>query len=242
MKWPMPLWRLRGHATFELAGHRFRFHDVAHPAQAWWAWRAEEGTWEPDVLRFFADSLRPGDDVLDIGAHVGAYTLLASRLVGEGGRVFAFEPDSVARRALERNLRANGAGNVTVVPSAVTDHDGVVWLQSSYAGGSTTFVSSDGGFEEVEAVTLTTFCGRRGVSPSVIKVDVEGGEVGVLSDAARPVLEATRALVVEVHEPALERQGVDAQAFVRGLASQGKRVVELERRTEFEGNYNVAVV
>jgi FkbM family methyltransferase len=242
LRWPMPLWRLRGSATFELAGHRFRFHDVSHPAHAWWAWRAEAGTWEPEVLRFFADSLRPGDDVLDIGAHVGAYTLLASRLVGDGGRVFAFEPDPAARGALERNIRANGAHNVTVVPSAVTGHDGTVWLQSDLVGDSTTHVSTEGGFVEVEAVTLASFCGRLGLSPSVIKVDVEGGEAGVLADGARALLGRTRAVVVEVHEPALRSQGIDAEAFLRELGSWGKRVVELERRTEFEGNYNVGVV
>ena len=63
--------------------------------------------------------LKAGDVFFDLGAYVGPYTLLASRLVGEGGRVVAFEPDPATRDLLDRNLAANGASNVTVVPSAV---------------------------------------------------------------------------------------------------------------------------
>jgi hypothetical protein len=103
-------------------------------------------------------------------------------------------------------------------------------------------VSAEQGLFEVEAVTLTSFCAQRGVSPAVIKVDVEGGEASVLTDEARPLLERTRALVVEVHEPALERSGVDPKAFLQRFTDWGKRVVELETRPEFEGNYNVGVV
>lgn len=53
--------------------------------------------------------------VLDVGAFIGAHTLLSSRLVGPEGRVVAFEPDGRARARLERNLRRNGAANVTVL-------------------------------------------------------------------------------------------------------------------------------
>ena len=84
-------------ATLELAGHRFRFVDAMSRADFWWTWELSAGVWEPGVIRHLANALREDDVFLDIGAYVGPYALLASRLVGPGGKVYAFEPDPVAR-------------------------------------------------------------------------------------------------------------------------------------------------
>ena len=62
------------------------------------------GVWEPHITEAFRTCLAAGDVCVDIGAHVGYYTLLASRLVGPSGRVYAFEPSPGVYRALERNL------------------------------------------------------------------------------------------------------------------------------------------
>jgi FkbM family methyltransferase len=244
LRWPKPFWQIAGYGSLDIAGERFRFYDLAEPIHEWWAWRAWRREWEPEVLEFFAESVRPGDVVLDIGAYTGAYSLLASRLIGPDGRVYAFEPDPVARSVLERNIRANGALNVEVLPVAITDHDGTAMLAVHSLGDATSAVSDSEtpGSLQVEASTLRSFCERRAVAPAVIKIDVEGGEAGVLIDDARAIVQATRAIILELHERPLAALGVDAASLLARLEGWGGRIVELERREEFEGNYNVAVV
>jgi precorrin-6B methylase 2 len=80
--------------------------------------------YEPMTTLAFHTLVQPGDRVVDVGAHVGYFTLLAARLCGPNGRVFAFEPHPDNFRLLERNIRENGAENVTAVRKAVADRAG----------------------------------------------------------------------------------------------------------------------
>lgn len=65
------------------------------------------GVWELHVTEAFRRRLAPGDVCIDIGAHIGYYTLLASKLVGPGGHVYAFEPSPGVYGRLEKNLVRN---------------------------------------------------------------------------------------------------------------------------------------
>jgi FkbM family methyltransferase len=186
--------------------------------------------------------VRPGDVIFDIGAYVGPYTLLGARLAGPTGHVYAFEPDPVARAVLERNIAANHAENVTIVRAAVTAAEGVVWLESTSLGDAASAVRRDSGQVKVPATTLQAFCQRESVFPNVIKIDVEGGEGDVLDAGAAEVIRQARVILLEVHEAALRAQGIKSEALLASLSRLGKKVVEIDRRTEFEGNYNVALM
>src|SRR5688572_4841682 len=91
-----------------------------------------KGTFERSRVQTIASLIRPGDCFWDIGAHKGYVTLLAARRVGKHGRVYAFEPASANLWYLRRHLRWNGGENVTVVPVAVANFDGL----SRFGGGS----------------------------------------------------------------------------------------------------------
>jgi FkbM family methyltransferase len=211
-RWPWPAWRLRDAGTLAIAGQAFRFHGISRREHVWWAHQVRRGRWEPRVVRELAGVLRPGDVFFDLGAYLGPFSLLAARLVGPGGRVFAFEPDPATRALLERNLAANGAANVTVVPCAVGDSAGTV---AFVASGDSAGRVGEGGDVRVPQVTLDAFCEQHGVQPTVMKVDIEGGEAAALDRSA--VARRVRALVLEIHEPPLRAQGVDPQAFLERL-------------------------
>lgn len=85
---------------------------------------AISGVWEPNVSAAFTCALSPGDVCLDIGAHIGYYTLLAARLVGPDGHVYAFEPSPSNYRALCSNVALNGLTNVTPLQAAVGETPG----------------------------------------------------------------------------------------------------------------------
>jgi hypothetical protein len=118
-RWPKPIWRLRGFAELPVGDQTFKFCDAGRSPQHGWAGRVHRERWEAEVIELFSKAVRPGDIVFGVGAYVGPYTLLASRLAGPSGHVFAFEPDPFARAILERNVEANQALNVSVMPYAV---------------------------------------------------------------------------------------------------------------------------
>ena len=227
-RWPVGWWRLRGRASVPLAGRRIEFADVEASNAEWWALRARRNAWEAPVVAAFAAALRPGDVVYDVGAWIGPYTLLAARLVGPTGRVVSFEPDPRARARLERNVALNGAGNVKVVPIALSDSNGSARL----SGGASEAVVGGSGEIEVQTMTLPDFIAQEG-APDVVKVDIEGGELRL----DRVALGRARSVFLEVHVPAFRSTGVEPGEYIEAVAG-GRPIARLEDDAE---NYNVRI-
>ena len=90
------------------------------------AQRDAQENYEPSVLSYLKRSVKPGAVVLEVGAHVGIFTVLLARCVGPSGQVYAFEPARRTRDALEDHLVLNRVHrSVRVVPAAVSDHSGL---------------------------------------------------------------------------------------------------------------------
>lgn len=229
-RWPWPAWRMRDGGRLPIGSHSFRFHGIAAQQHVWWAHQVRRRMWEPPVVAELSRALRRGDVFVDLGAYLGPFSLLASRLVGPAGRVIAFEPDPATRRLLERNLASNGATNVTVVPFAVGREEGAVRFVAS--GDSAGRIGEQGNIE-VRQVRLDAWCREHALTPTVMKVDIEGGEAAALEGSR--VVRGLRELVVEIHEPQLRRQGVNPQSFLDALG----RHRFLEPRDS--GNYGVLV-
>lgn len=162
------------------------------------------GTYQSHVTRALQATVKPGMVVYDLGAHIGYFSLVLTRLVGTGGKVFAFEPDPNNLRALRHNLAVNkGGGNVKVVPSVVAD-ESVPVLFAAFEFSSVSHIATqrtpgDATLLEVASIRLDDFAYRDGnPSPSVIKVDVEGAEARVFAGAQRLLKEARPVVIVEV--------------------------------------------
>lgn len=231
LKWPIPLWRVRRKATITLGGERLSFVDVRDTGYREWIQGQRLGRDEPKVTALLRSSLRPGDVYLDVGSYVGGYALLASRLVGGDGEVFAFEPDPDGRAKLIRNVAANDARNVRVVAAAVAGHTGTV----SFAEGGSAMSHTTGETGDVAATTLDAFCVNEGIVAAVVKVDIEGAEGTALRlGACRETVRGARLVIIEVHA------GVAFRAIEELAHACGKRVEHLDRRNA--DNYNVALV
>jgi FkbM family methyltransferase len=150
------------------------------------------GTYEPEQTRLFAETIRPGDTVLDVGAHVGYYTVLSAVLVGPSGAVWSFEPNPVNAGFLRRHAEINGLRQVRVTQAAVADAEGTARFDFG-TGSGTGHLSSDGAIE-VRTLRLDDVCAANSIVPRAVKIDVEGAEAAVLEgfaatiDAARPVI------------------------------------------------------
>lgn len=170
------------------------------PAGGGKVWRVLGGTYEPEQTALFVRSVGRGDVVLDLGAHIGYYTLLASRLVGGAGRVFALEPEPRNAAYLRWHVRLNRRRNVEVVESAAFDRTGE--LRFDPGRGSGTGRVSEHGSVAVRSVRVDDFVARRGIAPTVLKVDVEGGERPVLEGARETLLRHRPLLFLSTHGPA----------------------------------------
>lgn len=140
------------------------------------------GSYEQEKQVLFNQKVVPGSVVFDIGAHVGFYTLLASKLVGNSGRVIAFEPLPRNLGYLQRHLALNKVKNVKVIKAAVSDKDGVAWFREGPSSQMGTLAST--GDYEVQIVSLDTLHARNEIpAPDFLKMDVEGGELDALQGA-----------------------------------------------------------
>lgn len=163
------------------------------------------GSYERAQQRILAQRIKPGDVVFDVGAHVGFHTLLASVLVGDTGRVMAFEPVPANLRYLREHLRLNAVGNVEVIEAAVSDRAGCLRLAPGPAS-SMWHREADGALE-VEAVCLDELVrSGRLPPPRVLKMDIEGGEIMALRGAADVLRRCRPVLLLSTHGAIAHRE------------------------------------
>lgn len=164
-----------------------------------------------EQMRVFASLVRPGDRVWDVGAHHGYMTLCASQRAGASGRIFAFEPSVENRALLNRHLAWNGVENAQVSPLALSDFEG----QTTFGGDGTSKMLALGGGDEVVSVTRGASLIQAGAceAPTVMKIDVEGAEGGVLRGMGKTIPTQARILAA-IHSYAAF---VECCAALRGL-------------------------
>lgn len=181
-------------------------------------------SWNPEEYGAFRHAVRPGSTVLDVGANVGAYSLLFALWAGPSGRVIAFEPAPASVAGLREQLRLNGLSDrVEVVPSAVADVVGFASFECDGVSGSNAIVSRASGARLITVATtsIDAFCAGRGVRPDVIKIDVEGAELDVLRGARQTLAVSSVEVFMELHPAAWAARGLTGDAIRTELAAQG---------------------
>jgi FkbM family methyltransferase len=138
--------------------------------------------WERQTTAIFSEVVREGDVVLDLGANLGYFSLLASKLVGDGGKVFAFEPEPKNYQLLLKNIDINGYHNIIALPKAISAKSGKMslFINANDSGSHTLHKpNSRGSFPtqiDIESVSLDDYFAGGFTSINVIKMDIEGTE------------------------------------------------------------------
>ena len=191
------------------------------------------GLYEVDVTAVVSSILHDGMAVLDIGANIGYYTLLASRLVGESGHVYSFEPDPEVFMYLEQNALANRCVNVTSINKAVGATVGAVTFQRVELERG--FVSKGGlGALTVEQVTVDRYFSDLGWPPvDLVKIDIEGSEEDALRGMQNLISHNPRLrLIMELNMDAISRTGGTLASLIETIGRLGFTacyVIELRR-------------
>ena len=189
-------------------------------------------TWNPDEYDAFRRDVTAGDIVFDVGANLGAYTLLFAQWVGRSGRVFAFEPAPEPLDGLRRLLDANEVSSrVTVLNAAVSATDGTATFFADGVDGTSRLVNASVvGAVTVPTVTIDTICRRENVRPALIKIDAEGAELDVLRGARETIAAGGMRLklYVEMHPQLWSDNRAMRAAIEEELAYQRLRAERLD--------------
>ena len=204
--------------------------------------------YEPAVFNYLKQKIRPGDRVLDVGAHVGIFTVLLARWSGPSGHVFAFEPTPVTRAALTDHLHLNGVEDrVTVCPLAVSDNEGKSFVYTVSNSPENTLSPVHGRLTNASAIaiemtTIDAFCARRQICPDLIKIDIEGFELHALRGAKRTLTKHRPVVVVELHPMNWPEIGVDRRQVAELLKELRYQLTPLDGQTDPLAEYGHVVL
>lgn len=149
------------------------------------------GQFEQETIDFFSHHLRPGMIVFDVGANIGVYSLLSADYVGKRGAVHSFEPTPNTFAQLQVNVKLNGFACIHLNQLAVAEQSGTsnLFLYKQNAMNSLSrqdWVGTPLGQVAVETISLDEYIDAEGLDTvNLLKLDVEGAELGVLKGARR---------------------------------------------------------
>ncbi|RPA67144.1 FkbM family methyltransferase [Cyclobacteriaceae bacterium YHN15] len=172
--------------------------------------------------------LKKGHTVVDIGANQGEYSLWSARIVGEKGKVYAFEPLSTIFGSLKENITLNPSYQGTIIPIqlGLSDKQGKLKLYSSNLsneGVNTLYKEEDSVYlEEIELSTLDKEWEKLGMPKlDAIKIDVEGAELPVLLGAEKTIAKFSPVLFIEINQEACKAAGYQANDILQFLGKFG---------------------
>ena len=207
--------RIGPYGPFRLNG-LFAFSDFEH-------W----GGGHNDAFVACIEACRGKRCIVDIGAHVGLVALPMASVAAPGGRVVCFEPAEANRRLLLEHAALNGLAAIEVVPCLVgaDSRPDVPFFEMAEPTGMNALVvrKNADAYKATrrDQVSLDDFCAGRGLAPEVVKIDVEGAEIGVLRGARKTLARHRPLIFLSVHPRDIELMGENIEALSELIGSLG---------------------
>ncbi len=166
------------------------------------------GFFEANLTNFLINFLKEGDCFIDIGAHVGYYSVLTSRLVGESGSVHSFEPTPRTFESLKENTAH--AENVSINNRAMLNEEKEIEFidygpkNSAFNGfkrrisEEMDFLKKDDNAIKVKAIVFDNYCREKNLKPTFVKIDAEGAESLILEGMKYVMTELRPLISIEV--------------------------------------------
>lgn len=206
-------------------GHKM-FLDSKDPLQL-----SINGIYEEFETSLVNKEIKQGDVVLDIGAHIGYYTLIFAKLVGKKGRVYAFEPDPTNFALLKQNVEINGYKNVILVQKAVSNKNGKLelFLGEVNTADHRIYNSHDARkFIKIESIKLDDYFKDYKGKISFVKIDIQGAEkVAVLGMSELLKKNKSIKIITEFWPIGLKRYGIEPKEYLQLLLKHGFNLYEI---------------
>ena len=197
---------------------------------SWWVWRWRfefiSGLLEYPSTVWCKQIVKPGMVAIDVGAHIGYYTRILSKLVGVQGRVIAFEPSPENFPVLSQNITSLSYKNIELYDYAVDDKNAIGQLHISPGHSNHSLIAGyteEQGIVNVKTVTLDAFLADRNIREvDFIKIDVEGNEPHVLAGMKNTLKSSGNVVVlIEYNPTALRCGGWEPEKLILKLKETG---------------------
>lgn len=190
------------------------------------------GIWEAFETSLFCTICNPGDIVIDVGANIGWYTIIASRLVGRQGKVIAFEPEPSNFEILQRNVERSALSNVVTYNYALADIPGnqELYLSDDNLGDHRLFKGDEVRDKvNTKVSTLDHVIKRHDMFPTILKSDTQGSEALILQGGQEVLFGSGQrpTLLIEFWPYGLFESNSDPIAMANMLCSLGYRIFEV---------------
>lgn len=191
------------------------------------------GCYEVYNLNLFTSLVKPGMNVVDVGANIGLYSALAARLVGHSGKVFAIEPDATNCSFIEQTVRRNQFTNVTIVQKAAGDKCGQSHLYLCDTNKADHRIYDRTGTRKsvtIEMTTLDSLITEFGVgSVDVLKIDAQGAEPLVLRGMREMLRRNPKIkILLEFWPWGISQAGGSPTKFLEEFIKEGFQIFELQ--------------
>lgn len=189
-------------------------------------------TWEETETELIKRELKKGDVFLDIGANIGYYTLLASKIVGDKGRVFSVEPDPENFALLKKNVEVNNCKNVTLIEAAASDISGKIklFLSDLNMGDHQTYDSGTGrNAIEIEAIRIDEYFNKISCPKiDLVKMDIEGAEGDALRGMSGLFEKGIiKKIISEFFPRVLRDNNFDPDEYLKMLQARGFHILKI---------------
>ncbi len=188
------------------------------------------GRYEQETTKLMERVVEPGMRILDIGAHVGYFSLIAARAAGPDGKVYSFEPEPVNYSLLVENAKRNGYENIVTIQKGVSNETGTTTLYiAGLDNGRNSLYRHDlpqAGTTTVEITTIDAYLESQGWPEiDLVKVDVEGSELLVWEGMEQLRQKSSQLKLILEFNPALLRSaGIDPMQFLSMPGESGFKV------------------
>lgn len=183
----------------------------------------DSGVWEPQETQFLLDTLRPGDVFVDVGANIGYFSLLASRLVGVTGAVLAFEPEAANYSLLEANCHRNHCDNTRCFRAALGEENtsGTLYLNELNRGDHSLYPAEiDRTGQDISIVNGSRLISATHPRVNCIKIDTQGAECDVVRGLLELIVASAPDLImiIEFSPMHLKNAGTSGRTLLELLA------------------------
>jgi len=203
-----------GHGPFKM--------DIRYAFSNFSSWGADRHN---DGFTACIEACRGKSCVFDIGAHIGLVSLPMASAVSDGGIVVSFEPGAANRRLLKRHAERNGLDEIIRVEDKLVGaeplHDVMFYEMDAASGMNSVAVTSKSGtYRQVkkEQISVDAYCEENDLKPELIKIDVEGAEIGVLNGAKKTITAFKPTIFLSYHPRHVKQMGHSADDLISILA------------------------
>jgi len=189
------------------------------------------GEYEEETMNLLKKELKPEMIVFDLGANIGIFTLLASKLIGESGHVFSFEPDPYLFNILKDNLNLNKVNNASIYQIAVSNKVGTAKFSINLDQDGDNRLNSktmEENFVEVKTTTIDEFCKKNELKINFLKLDIQGSEPKVLEGMKQTITKSPEIkIVTEFYPSAIRDTGSSPEDYLSNLEKYGFKICEI---------------